>query len=89
MIVSVAIKFGPVIAFVPAPGRHHNILHGLHENHGKRTGGYDVEKQGFLTDKGEFLSRREAYDHARSCGQFLKRPEGGYSGTELYSEDLW
>jgi hypothetical protein len=91
MIIAAAIKFGTVIAFVPAPGRHHNVLQALHDNHGTRTLGYDVETQGFLTDKGEFLNRRDAFKHVRECGQKMQRREGPgyYSGDELYSEDLW
>jgi hypothetical protein len=91
MIVAAAIKFGDVIAFVPAPGRHHNVLHGLHASHGKRTRGYDVETQGFLTDKGEFLDRLAAMAHVRECGQKMQRRVGPgcYAGDELFSEDLW
>jgi hypothetical protein len=91
VIVAAAIKFGPVVAFVPAPGRHHTVLHGLHQNHGERTKGYDVETQGFLTDAGAFLDRRSAMQHVKECGQPMQRRVGPgyYAGDELYSEDLW
>ena len=44
---------------------------------------------GFLNEKREFLDRRAAYKEAQRCGQLLPRPEGGYNGDELFSEDLW
>jgi hypothetical protein len=88
-----------LILHVPAPGRHHNVLHSLwHQFIGEakdatvqRThASYSGEIQGFLTDKGEFLDRRAALIHARECGQALKRQPGvGYQGDELFSEDLW
>jgi hypothetical protein len=52
--------------------------------------GYNVNvdykqcKQGFLTDKGEFLNRVEAKKHAQACGQIVDT-----EFSELYSEDLW
>ena len=83
-----------LILFVPAPGRHHNVLHSLHaqflEGAERRGASYQGEVQGFLTDKGEFLDRRAALIHARECGQPLLRKHGeGYQGDELFSEDLW
>jgi hypothetical protein len=90
MIVAAAIKFGDVICFVPEPGRHHNVLHGLHDAYGKRAHGYDTETQGFITQTGMFLNRRDAFIYAKEIGQPLKRHHSdGYQGNELYSEDLW
>jgi hypothetical protein len=81
-----------LILFVPAPGRHHNVLHSLHHNFkapcGRAPESYAGEVQGFLTDKGEFLDRRAAYIHAQEHKQILRQP-GGYQGDELFSEDLW
>jgi len=49
---------------------------------------YPHSIEGFLTDKGEFLDRRSAADHAYACGQLIEDAE-----TErievLMSEDLW
>lgn len=91
MIVAAAIKFGEVICYVPKPGRHHNVLHGLHNNHSKRTKGYEVEVQGFITDDGTFLNRTNAMLHVIDCKQTMQRRigPGYYAGDELYSEDLW
>jgi hypothetical protein len=39
--------------------------------------------QGFVTDTGEFLDRKQAQKHALECGQLLKPKR------ILFSEDLW
>jgi hypothetical protein len=83
-----------LILFVPAPGRHHNVLHSLHDNfkapRERAHESYAGEVQGFLTDKGEFLDRRAAFQHVKECGQPMIRQMGvGYQGDELFSEDLW
>ena len=49
--------------------------------------------QGFITHKGEFLDRKEAYKHAVVCGQINQhtgwyREDNKYE-EELYSEDLY
>ena len=47
--------------------------------------GYKEIEQGFLTNYGRFLSRKEAYIVALKYGQ-LKYPK---DNEELFSEDLW
>lgn len=47
-----------------------------------------IEAEGFLTDKGEFLDRREAADHAYECGQLVETAEEPRI-DKLMSEDLW
>lgn len=101
MIVAAAIRFparppaADLICHVPAPGRHHNVLHSLwhqfSDGKGERTHeSYAGEVQGFVTDSGEFLDRRAAFQHVKECGQPMIRKMGaGYQGDELYSEDLW
>lgn len=101
MIVAAAIKFAgreghELICFVPRPGRHHNVLHSLwHQfQDGKKdrtNESFESEVQGFLTDEGKFLNRRDSFVHVRECGQQMVRPigPGYYQGDELYSEDLW
>lgn len=42
-------------------------------------------KQGFITDKGDFLDRRHAAMEAMACNQIATLC---YSKTELFSEDL-
>jgi len=99
MIISAAIKIGDAIITMPAPNRHHNILRSINRmyNGGQRDEcTYEIETQGFITDRGEFLNRRESMQHALHCGQGTPRRnaliQGGktvYDGDELYSEDLW
>lgn len=49
-------------------------------------------EEGFLTDKGDFLDRKRALDHAIACGQVDPESLAGEdivrSGI-LFSEDLW
>ena len=86
----VAIKFGELVCHLPPPNRHHNVLHTVSRLFKGRTDlGYLNECQGFLTDKGEFLNRQDAYKHAMAHGQVTCRRPGGYDGDELFSEDLW
>ena len=46
-------------------------------------------EQGFMTDKDEFLNRKEAFIYAKKLGQVLPRKFHQYNGPDLYSEDLW
>ena len=97
MIIAAAIKIADVVCFIPAPARHHNVLHSLAKSFNGRTDrGYTEETQGFVTDEGVFLNRQHAYQHALWCGQGIPRRDellsGGhnvYNGDSLYSEDLW
>ena len=89
-IVAAALKIGDVVFHIPAPARHHHILHWLTKLFKGRTDrGYELETQGFITDDGVFLDRPTAYRHAIDSGQVLNRRAGGYDGTDLFSEDLW
>lgn len=44
---------------------------------------WDDGKMGFVTDTGEFVSRKQAATHAHECGQMSE--DVGH----LFSEDLW
>ena len=91
MIVSAAIKINHLILSMPQPARHHDILRqisGLFDPRDRPSHSYESEVQGFLTDTGEFLNRRDAFKRANECGQSLLR-RGGFAGDELFSEDLW
>lgn len=55
---------------------------------------YKELAQGFLNEKGEFLTRTEAYQEAVRCHQFLdsyieEHINDTVPLTTLYSEDLW
>lgn len=59
--------------------RHNNILCDKSRPFGFLKKG----EQGFVTDKGEFLSRGAAAEHAFECGQIKEKKR------TIYSEDLW
>ena len=57
--------------------------------------GYEEIAQGFIDHKNNFLTRKEAYEHAKMCGQICEniiydREEGKNPfGKNMISEDLW
>lgn len=70
----------------PKPNRHHNIFRDYFEEHG--TGPFGPT-QGFITNRGRFVDREEAWKIAEAAGQLIERaPTDGRGGT-LYSEDVW
>lgn len=100
MIVAAAIKIHHLIMTMPQPARHHDILRqwfGVREAAlGGAEANYVQETQGFIDDKGVFLTRKEAMQHAIDCGQGLPRRDSlraegvsVYEGKDLFSEDLW
>jgi hypothetical protein len=81
VIVRVALKRGDTV-LVGEPGWRHDSV--IHANH--RTGEYSKEVrdiQGFVTDTGEFMDRKQAAEHAYQCGQIKERV------FVLFSEDVW
>jgi len=54
---------------------------------------YKEIEQGFITNKGDFLNRKKAYEHAAMCGQLNRHTEwfreDNNLDKELYSEDLY
>jgi hypothetical protein len=77
-----AILIGSVCYSVPAPGRHHHIIHLLADK------GFKTPirgKQGFLLSSGDFATRKEAGRIAIAAGQITKLNWP----PDLYSEDLW
>lgn len=88
-IAAAAVLHEGVIYSKPRPHRHHHILH----EHvvtdekgnilrGKLLGG----RQGFVTDTGRFVDRREACEIAREANQIVQK-----HGPDdvLFSEDMW
>lgn len=56
--------------------------------------GYKELAQGFIDHKNNFLTREEAYEHAKSCGQLCEkiiydRENSCVGGKKMISEDLW
>ena len=96
MILFAAIKYGEMICYVPRPGRHHNIKHTIStmlkdSRKGLSDWAYENEIEGFVTNEGQFLDRRQAFIHATACHQITCRRTGpgDYNGDDLFSEDLW
>lgn len=82
-IIAAATMINGTVWAIPAPARHHHIVHWLAKDlkfHQPVFG-----KQGFITDTGEFLDRKQARALAVRNGQ-CPAPD---HATDLFSEDLW
>lgn len=93
MIVRAAIKY----LLYPGPSTGREVILPLHRHGdggkilkdlGFNVGDFKIIEQGFITDKDEFLDRREAADHAYECGQLVETAEESRIDM-LMSEDLW
>jgi hypothetical protein len=72
---------------LPAPARHHHIIHPLYELLGRPVG---PNEQGFLTSKGRYVGRERAMAIAVAAGQVdPKNRKSGSASRDLFSEDLW
>lgn len=75
-----------LIMAIAKPGRHHHCFLIEHkEACMEYVSGFN---QGFLTNQGRFVGRKEALRIARNGGQLFGRRKTGYA-DELCSEDLW
>lgn len=65
------------------PGRHHTVMREMFD-----MGVYAEEGhvQGFYTNKGRFVDRREGLAIALAANQLIRKTPPDY---ELFSEDLW
>lgn len=89
MIVGVAMRLsnGKVHA-IRRPARHCHLFAEYNQRTGTRFKGWPSAQirggeQGFITDRGVFLSREDAAAHAFECGQIDHLKAG------LFSEDVW
>jgi hypothetical protein len=80
----VAIMIGNDIYSLPRPNRHDNVVHWVSDMLGDAW--QDPEVQGFLTNKGDFVDRKQAFVIATAAGQ-LTSPLN--RGDELFSEEMW
>ena len=83
-IIAAAINFGAIIS-LPPPARHPTIIQTMDLEMSIDGPLATPQTQGFLTDKGRFVNRVEAYYLAYRAGQ-LKEAK---TTPQLYSEDLW
>lgn len=86
-IVGVAIRLVDGTMFtLDAPNRHGHLLPVVAKARPGWRMRYGVDEQGFVTDCGEFLSRKQAAVVALKSGQW----DGVYAGGNVFtSEDLW
>lgn len=74
--------------------RHGDVFRQLKALGFKVRQGYEEIEQGFIDHHNNFLTRKEAFEHAKMCGQICEkiiydREEKSPFGTEMISEDLW
>jgi hypothetical protein len=81
-IISVAISAFGIVASLPAPARHGDVLRKLLNFNELIVRG---DRQGFLTSAGRYVNRRDAAEIAIAAGQVDKL----IAAPDLYSEDLW
>ena len=97
MILAAAIKYniektGKEVILCGA--RHGNIFEQLEQLGFEPKKGYEEIEQGFIDHNNNFLTRKEAYEHAKMCGQLCAkiindRESGCVGGRNMISEDLW
>lgn len=85
-IVAAAVFHGCTIS-LPPPARHHTILNFMATIMEIDARQVAPSNQGFLSNKGRFLNRTEAFYIAQREGQIIKKTGG--NAPALYSEDLW
>lgn len=86
MITQVAIIWKGKLYSLPAPNRHHHVIHKIFQETNEPI---YYSWQGFLDDTGKFLGRKEACKVARLCGQVdVVRPKTSPRHL-LFSEDVW
>lgn len=81
-----AILSGGITMSMERPKRHSDLINAL----AQLTGGNKasvIAVEGFLTNRGRFVSRHLAAQIAVKAGQIDKLRFG--NGTQLFSEDLW
>ena len=86
-ILGVAVKFNKIMVCLPKPNRHCDCFWYAKDKLGlDKTSGYPADYQGFYTNEGVFLNRKEAYIVAEKNNQIVN-PDPG-KGI-LFSENLW
>lgn len=68
---------------LPPPARHHNVLSFMYEKGIKQD---ETTQQGFITNHGKFVDRKEALEIASIARQLIRKTPPAYM---LFSEDLW
>ncbi len=82
-----AVRYGGAVYAMPAPARHGDVIRAME----KHLPGHLMilsEEQGFVTNKGAFVGRFEAWWLAAAAEQ-IPRVEPTPVPRELFTEDLW
>lgn len=97
MILAAAIKYkiestGNEVVLCGA--RHGDVFKQLEALGFKARKGYEEIDQGFIDHHNNFLTRKEAFEHAKMCGQIsantiYDRENKNPFGTNMISEDIW
>jgi len=70
--------------------RHGDVITQLKPLGFKPQQGYKEIAQGFIDHKNNFLTREEAYEHAKMCGQVCAQViKERDKSKEMFSEDFW
>jgi hypothetical protein len=85
-IVAAALQVDGMAISLPAPNRHHNVIHAMHKR-GWMDESREEIAQGFVTSTGRFVEREEAFVIAKAAGQLLDRSNRTFG--YLFSEDVW
>lgn len=98
MILAAAIKYkinGTGETVVLCGARHGDVYAQLHPLGLKSTNDYEEIEDGFIDHHNNFLTRKEAFEHAKQCGQlsskiiYEREHNECVGGTNLISEDLY
>ena len=85
-IAKAAILFEDSVYTVEQPGRHHDVMRMMFEQHGIDGG---RGEQGFVTSRGDFVRRAPALRIAEKAGQLDKVRPKTFPKDVLFSEDVW
>ena len=77
------------VYWLPKPARHHDVIHYMVSAVGLPKPIKSSETQGFLTNKNEFVDRRQAAQIALAAGQVKNVSDMRGCPPILFSEDVW
>ena len=91
-IAAAACRYKGQVFYLPPPARHWNVIQHILSECAVPETEWPIcppADQGFVTETGQFLGRREAYSIALRADQLLPEALKGVGEYDLFSEDLW
>ena len=85
-IVAVAFNWNGLIISMPSPARNHHVIANMFQSKLPKEISF-IKNQGFITNTGRFVNRKEAFHIAKEANQMIADNLG--SAECLISEDLW